>query len=704
MLYLRPINYSVKVSILIVCCIYIVACSGGSPGTETHTDTSKPLIENPIKFAFFRDQDGTRNKIGGSVTIDESIQLESTTEGVDSVWAYWVDTQGDKFEEAWLKTSASAPYRIDIPEGTSIPNNVQGFVLFAHTEAGLLSGGYLIKFHDFVGNTELSGPGGNEINHWYYGRDRQTISIERTNYQGGLCIFDNGLVSVTNMGNKGDEEWESRQVKTDENIADELKFPAYEFVCDADPVNTDHEISDDVGVWTYSTLNDAMFYGTVVYDSFQKYLGEPPLEEKLRLRVHYGHQYDTKVYWDGAYANFSDGYPFQYSMASLDSIAHEIGHGVLSRISALKAFKQDMSTDARTLHEAFSDIAGVMAKYEFLGTDDIWLHGEESKGGIRRLNQIVTEVGAIESLFDYDAAGENFYLRIGMITYPFYLLSNQWGLEAAYKVYINSARSCWSALTTLTEAAECIKQQAEVAGQNTADVVEAFKAVKIKLFDDGVLSHFNVDTYKLRAEFTDNSMSSDQVRQWYWIFGDGESSTEQNPVHTFTQLGEYEVSLTVTDQSGDRDVFYREVSVTDQYCAINQSANVENHITNVAFSGTDLNYNHAQWDYTETPIELVNADEVHLSVEGSNTKTSRSTTWLVWVDLNDNGIFGDEDNELILRDTVAEGEAYMFNTSLDFSNLPNDGKPKYMRVIGDYAAITACSSGIGEAFDLRVLW
>ena len=40
------------------------------------------------------------------------------------------------------------------------------------------------------------------------------------------------------------------------------------------------------------------------------------------------------------------------------------------------------------------------------------------------------------------------------------------------------------------------------------------------------------------------------VTDWLWDFGDGETSTERNPVHTYDQPGYYTVSLTVTSRGG----------------------------------------------------------------------------------------------------------------------------------------------------------
>lgn len=688
-----------KVSASAISMMAFVACSDGGPVAPPPADGPSQAPENIITHAFFRDSDGTAGTVGGPITLERGEETNGAK--AESVWVYWASAQGNPAGDAWLKTDATAVYTIEIPEGTGIPVNTEALLLFPANRIGQASVGSLVPFHDFVGNAALSGPGGNEEQSWYYGDDRPKISIQRTD---GLCIFDNGLVSVTDMNNTKDEAWEAGSSQGGANEVDESGFPPYSFPCGDSPVNTFRAVSDEAGVWTYSTLNDAMFYGTVVYDTFVKYLGEPPLEDKIRLRVHYGGQSETSVYWDGAYANFGDGFPFQYSMAPLDAIAHEVGHGVLNRISDLNAFEHEISTDARTVHEAFGDLAGVMAKHAFTGHANNWIHGQESGGQTRRLDRIKTEAGAIPSLLDYDEAGDNFYLRIGMITYPFYLLSDKWGIETIYAVYLDSAKTCWSAMTTLTEAAECIKARAGAAGLPEADVVEAFKTVKIKLFTDGVLSHFDARAYKLRTEFKDDSRSTSQVTRWAWDFGDGQTSVEASPEHTYAAAGDYEVRLTVTDQSDDQDTFVREISVTDRYCDIIDTTSVANRITSVVVGGEDINYEPTRSDYTQSLIELTNPGNVSIDILGDSAATARSTTWRIWIDLNDDGVFGDEAEELVADSFVAEGQPYELSLALDLSALPNAGEAKYMRIIGHYAVITPCSSGTGQALDLRVTW
>jgi len=54
----------------------------------------------------------------------------------------------------------------------------------------------------------------------------------------------------------------------------------------------------------------------------------------------------------------------------------------------------------------------------------------------------------------------------------------------------------------------------------------------------------------LVVQFTDQSLGY-PISSWAWDFGDGANSTEQNPIHTYTNYGTYNVSLTVTNAVGE---------------------------------------------------------------------------------------------------------------------------------------------------------
>jgi len=61
--------------------------------------------------------------------------------------------------------------------------------------------------------------------------------------------------------------------------------------------------------------------------------------------------------------------------------------------------------------------------------------------------------------------------------------------------------------------------------------------------------------------FTDLSQADSSLLGWHWDFGDGASSAEQHPNHVYTQSGNYDVSLTVTDVFGCTHRFARPQAV-----------------------------------------------------------------------------------------------------------------------------------------------
>lgn len=74
---------------------------------------------------------------------------------------------------------------------------------------------------------------------------------------------------------------------------------------------------------------------------------------------------------------------------------------------------------------------------------------------------------------------------------------------------------------------------------------------------------FAVSCTDLSCTFTDASSDGDGwIAGWSWNFGDGGTSNEQNPAHSFESAGTYTVQLTVTDDDGALDSVSKNVSVT----------------------------------------------------------------------------------------------------------------------------------------------
>jgi hypothetical protein len=66
----------------------------------------------------------------------------------------------------------------------------------------------------------------------------------------------------------------------------------------------------------------------------------------------------------------------------------------------------------------------------------------------------------------------------------------------------------------------------------------------------------------LTVVFTDLSTSCDGVVSWVWGFGDGATSSEQNPRHEYGREGTYTVTLTVTEADGDTDTMAKTDYIT----------------------------------------------------------------------------------------------------------------------------------------------
>jgi PKD repeat protein len=65
-------------------------------------------------------------------------------------------------------------------------------------------------------------------------------------------------------------------------------------------------------------------------------------------------------------------------------------------------------------------------------------------------------------------------------------------------------------------------------------------------------ANFQFTVSGLVASFTDTSLPNQAtIASWQWSFGDGNSSTDQNPSHTYSTGGVYIVKLTVTNADGE---------------------------------------------------------------------------------------------------------------------------------------------------------
>ena len=75
---------------------------------------------------------------------------------------------------------------------------------------------------------------------------------------------------------------------------------------------------------------------------------------------------------------------------------------------------------------------------------------------------------------------------------------------------------------------------------------------------------FSATPANLDVSFTDTSSdANNDIVSWAWDFGDGMSSGEQHPMHSYAAAGTYTVTLTVTDSEGMSDSHSMDVTVEE---------------------------------------------------------------------------------------------------------------------------------------------
>lgn len=82
-----------------------------------------------------------------------------------------------------------------------------------------------------------------------------------------------------------------------------------------------------------------------------------------------------------------------------------------------------------------------------------------------------------------------------------------------------------------------------------------------KVSEDGLYAKFSYDKLQGRVKFT--NLSSVKAQSYVWDFGDGTTSTEKSPLHTYTKSGYYTVTLTAKGEV-DTDLAEQTVLINDE--------------------------------------------------------------------------------------------------------------------------------------------
>jgi PKD repeat protein len=99
------------------------------------------------------------------------------------------------------------------------------------------------------------------------------------------------------------------------------------------------------------------------------------------------------------------------------------------------------------------------------------------------------------------------------------------------------------------------------------------------------------DPNQTTIDFIDESTSDGTIGTWLWNFGDGSTSTEQNPSHTYANPGTYTVCLNITDDDGGcTSHFCHHVTVHHSHHGLAGQSSIQLPVEISDFSSVDKNY------------------------------------------------------------------------------------------------------------------
>lgn len=314
--------------------------------------------------------------------------------------------------------------------------------------------GKVLQSWDGINHANATGPGGNsKTGQYQYGTDYGYLDVDAN------CRMSNTNVDTVNLNG----------ATSGGSI--------FQFSC---PNNTFKAING-----AYSPLNDAHYFGGVVFNMYKSWFNVNPLNTKLRMRVHYGSNYEN-AFWDGSQMTFGDGASRFHPLVSLDVSAHEVSHGFTEFNSGLV-----YSGQSGGINEAFSDMAGEAAEYFMKGSND-WLIGADifkSTGALRYMDDPTRDGRSIGHASNY-TSGMDVHHSSGVFNRAFYTLARKtgWNTRKAFEVFTIANQLYWTSNATFVSAANGVCRATKDKGYNTADVQAAFSLVGVTTSDCGTVT------------------------------------------------------------------------------------------------------------------------------------------------------------------------------------------------------------------------
>ena len=338
------------------------------------------------------------------------------------------------------------------------------------------------------------------------------------------------------------------------------------------------DFTDDDNNWNNTNAEfdevatDAHWATEKTYDYYYQNHGRNSIDDsglKLRSYVHfdlveYGYPSNVNAFWDGEKMTYGDGGGSITPLTTVDICGHEITHGLTSYTCNL-----DYQDESGAMNEAFSDIFGTAIEFFAKPADSNWLIGEDI-GSVFRSIENPKDQGNPDTYLgeywvsdgsDYGGVHSNgmvychwFYLtsvggsgtndngdsynisgigiekaaQIAFRTQTVYLTNTSDYSDARFYTILSAIDlfgSCSSEVETITNALYAV------------GVGEAYVPFTLADFEAPYTNFCNAPS---SIYFNNNSING---LNFSWDFGDGTTSTEVAPTHTYNDFGTFTVLL-----------------------------------------------------------------------------------------------------------------------------------------------------------------
>lgn len=332
------------------------------------------------------------------------------------------------------------------------------------------------------------------------------------------------------------------------------------------------DFTDSDNYWNNFNVNkdeiatDTHWGMEMTYDYFKNRFNRNSIDNngfKLRSYVHYSTNY-ANAFWNGQFMTFGDGNATINPLVSVDIVGHEIAHG-------LTTFTADLiySYESGALNEAFSDIFGNMIEYYAKPATASWNLGEDIGYIIRNMAnpKAYGDPNCYLGQYYYIGTADNggVHTNSGVLNYWFYLTSmggsgtNDFGnpynitgisRDSAAKIAYRMLTVYLSPNSQYADARfYAIKSALDLFGPCSPQVIAVTNAMYAcgigPAYIAGVQSNFSADitSFCITPATVTFKNKSNNATSFLWDFGDGITSTLENPTHVYNNFGTYNVKL-----------------------------------------------------------------------------------------------------------------------------------------------------------------